>query len=97
MSFKSIGPILLHIVLGAAVFVLLIRSPRCSEDECLRTLFLVVSAVIWSAALPLVVFLRRESRPGLRVLAWLAAVLWVPIAWAGALTLFVAVPSLGGS
>jgi hypothetical protein len=53
--------------------------------------------VIWSAALPLIVFLRREGRPGLQVLAWLAAVLWVPIAWAGAVALFVAVPSLGGA
>jgi hypothetical protein len=97
MSVKSVGPIVLHIVVGAVVFVLLIQSPRCGEDECLRTLFLVVSAVIWSAALPLIVFLSREGRPGLQALAWLAAVLWAPIAWAGALALFVAAPSLGGA
>ncbi len=97
MSVKSAGPIVLHIAVGAVVFVLLIRSPRCSEDECLRTLALVVSAVTWSGALPLIVFLSREGRGGLQPLAWLAAVLWVPIAWAGALALFVAVPSLGGA
>jgi hypothetical protein len=96
MSVKSVGPILLHIAVGAAVFVLLIQSPRCSEDECLRTLFLVVSAVIWSATLPLVVLLRRDGRVG-QVLAWLIAVFWAPLAWAASLGLFVAAPSLGGA
>jgi hypothetical protein len=97
MSVKSVGPIVLHVVAGAVVFILLIRSPNCSEDECLRTLALVVSTVTWSAALALIVVLGRMGRPVLQALAWATAVLWVPIAWTSALALFVAVPSLGGA
>jgi hypothetical protein len=97
MSVKNVRPLVLHIVVGAVVFVVSIRSPNCGADECLRTLFLVVSAVIWSVALLLIVFLCREDRPGSQALAWVAAVLWVPIAWVGALALFVAAPSLGGA
>jgi hypothetical protein len=97
MNVKRTGPVVLHAVTGAAWFVLLARSPRCGEDECLRTLFLVVSAVLWSAMLPAIVLLARDRRVTPQALSWLLAVAWAPLAWAVALALFIVAPGLGAA
>jgi hypothetical protein len=97
MNVKSTGPVVLHVLTGVAWFALLATSPRCGEDECLRTLFLVVSGAMWSALLLPIVFLAKRRRTASQVLSWCIAVLWAPLAWATAFALFIVAPGLGGA
>ena len=89
-------PVVLHAVAGVALVVVSLRMP-CGSDECLGPLYAGASAVVWALAVPVVFAAARSSLREVRVVAWVAPLLCVPLAWAAALTLFFLFPSLGGA
>jgi hypothetical protein len=93
---RSNGPLLLHAAVGTAVITFSARIP-CGEDECLALLYTGASAGAWTLTVPLVVLASAAGSRALRALAWVVPLLWPPVAWAAALALFLAYPSLGGA
>ncbi len=86
------APLAVHAVIGAAALGWLSQQAACGEDECLRTLSLVVFGVVWMLAAAVIAL---SVRFGARMLAWTIPFLWLPVAWAAALGLWLLFPSLG--
>ena len=84
-------PLALHALVGV-VYIAYTATARCGSDECLGPLFAAVGGVVWLLTFPLVVVMRRAWLPAVA-----AAVLWMPVAYALALLLFIVFPSLGGA
>jgi hypothetical protein len=84
------GPLALHALVGAVVIAYAAQVP-CGSDQCLGPLYTGTSAVVWLLAAPLV-----RLAAGRSLVAWLLPFLWAPIAWAAALGLYAAFPSLAG-
>jgi hypothetical protein len=91
------GPPVLHAAVGIAIVVLLAIGPRCSHDECLRDLFLGVTVAVWTLGAVSIRLLTRSGHRGRRIAAWAVPLVWLPIAWAGALGLFLLFPALGAA
>jgi hypothetical protein len=89
------APLLLHALLGA-ILVPYVATAPCGSDECLGPLYAVTGTVVWLLTLPVVVVSQRAAG-ATRLLAWVAAVSWVPVAGVTAFVLFVLFPSLGGA
>jgi hypothetical protein len=89
------APLVLHAVLGATLVPYVATAP-CGSDECLGPLYAVTGAAVWLLTLPFIVKARRRGGT-IGLLAWGAAVAWVPVAWITAFVLFLRFPSLGGA